>query len=126
MKYKTIEFEDKEYQVPYIDNLCQTVWKAVQVEGAYNQKRFHGDMNGNNCNTMHCFAGHIIHALGRSGYELAGAVPLFRANEAAAMIFEASTGAEIDNCWFDGNADPTKVLAEIKRLAEEEACQNKQ
>jgi len=121
MKYKTIEFEGKEYQVPYIDNLCQTVWKAVQVEGAYNQRRFHGDEDGNNCNTMHCFAGHIIHAVGKAGYDLDN-----KTDDAAQLIFKASTGNEIDYDWFMHNADPAKVLAEIKRLAEEEACQKKQ
>ena len=121
MKFKELEYEGNTYQVPVVENLCQKVWEAVQVEGAYNQESLHGDNSGDNCGTIHCFAGHIIHQAGDDGYKLDDELKYrLQGFAASRMIFEASTGNKIKGKWFRTGVDSTKVLAEIRRLAMEE------
>jgi hypothetical protein len=68
------------------------------------------------CETTHCRAGWVVHLAGEKGYALERKTsPVF----AAMMIYEASGYLISPPRFFEDNAT---ALADMKRLAEEEAA----
>ena len=85
------------------------MYAAASQPRAFDMRTWH------TCETTHCRAGWVIHLAGEAGYELE---KRFDPVSAAMRIYEAS-GYDISPCrFFDSN---DKALADMKRLAEEEA-----
>ena len=71
--------------------------------------------NWHSCNTTHCRGGWVVHLAGEAGY----ALERFHNAALAAQLIYRESGAPINPCrFYDSNED---ALADMKRLAEEEA-----
>jgi len=94
-----------------IENIHQTVYAAASQEGALDMESWH-------CGTAHCRAGWVVTLAGEGGKALEWAMGT---PAAAAMIYLASD-PQIERIpdFYCGN---TEALADMKRLAEQEAAQ---
>lgn len=96
--------------VPVIANIHQAVYKAASQPGALDMRTWH------TCSTTHCRAGWVTTLAGEVGKELERRTDtLF----AAMQIYEAS-GYLISPVRFCDTDE--KAMADMKRLAEEEAA----
>lgn len=97
--------------VPVIPDINQAVFAAVSQPGALDMSRWH------TCGTTHCRAGWVVHLAGEAGY----ALERYHDTALAAQLIYAASGTPISPVRFfaDGN---DAALADMKRLAEEEAA----
>ena len=71
--------------------------------------------NWHSCNTTRCRGGWVVHLAGEAGY----ALERFHNAALAAQLIYRESGAPINPCrFYDSTED---ALADMKRLAEEEA-----
>ena len=101
---------------PKIENIHQTVYAAACVPGALNMGSWH-------CGTSHCRAGWVVTLAGEEGKALEDKI----GTPAAAMSIYMASDPErwkterLPNFYCDND----KALADMKRLAEEEAARSK-
>jgi hypothetical protein len=96
--------------VPKIENIHQKIWAAVSQPNALDMGNWHS------CNTTHCRGGWTVHLAGEAGYALGR----FHGTALAAQLIYRESGYSINPCrFYDGNET---ALADMKRLAEEEAA----
>jgi hypothetical protein len=99
--------------VPRIENIHQRVYEAASQPRALNMDYWHGLPF---CDTSHCRAGWVVTLAGEEGQALENLVD---DTAHAALLIYAASGYEIDDDrFYDWNED---ALADMKRLAEEEA-----
>jgi hypothetical protein len=95
--------------VPRIENIHQKVYAAVTQPDAFDMGHWHV------CGTTHCRGGWVTTLAGPEGKALED----FHNPELAAMLIYYASGYHINPArFYDSNAD---ALADMKRLAEEEA-----
>jgi len=95
--------------VPRIEQIHQKLYAAVSQPKALDMSSWH------KCETTHCRAGWITTLAGEAGKALEN----FHNPELAAMLIYRASGYDINPCrFYDDNAT---ALADMKRLAEEEA-----
>jgi hypothetical protein len=101
-------------EIPRIEGIHGKVYAAASRPQALRMNNWHS------CDTTHCRAGWVIHLAGEAGYALE---KRFDPVCAAMRIYEAS-GFDISPCrFFDSNE---AALADMKKLAEEEAALNQE
>jgi hypothetical protein len=101
------------FEIPVIEGIHKKVYEAASVTGCLDMGSVH------KCDTTHCRAGWVVHLAGNAGYALENRTSwLF----AAQQIYKAS-GYEISPVRFYDSDE--KALADMKRLAEEEAVATK-
>jgi hypothetical protein len=98
--------------VPVIPNIHGAIYEAVSQPGALDMGSWHS------CETTHCRAGWAVHLAGDEGRALER---FFDTPLAAQLIYRAS-GYDINPCRFHDDGDA--ALADMKRLAEEEAARD--
>ena len=96
--------------IPKITNIHQTVYNAARAKNALEMSSWH-------CGTAHCRAGWVVTLAGASGRVLEG---FFGTAPAAALIYQASDPSlsKIPDFYCNNKT----ALADMKRLAEEEAA----
>ena len=96
--------------MPRINNIHTTVYEAASRPGALDMSSWH-------CGSAHCRAGWVVALAGDGGRVLEG---VYGTPVAAALIYQASDPKleKIPNFY----ADDADALADMKRLAEEEAA----
>jgi hypothetical protein len=96
--------------IPRIENIHRAVYAAVSQPNALEMSNVH------TCETTHCRAGWVVTLCGQAGQ----ALERFHNWELAAMLIYRESGYHINPArFYDGNAE---ALADMKRLAEEEAA----
>ena len=97
-------------EIPIIKNIHQAVYAAASKEGCFDMGSWH------TCGTTHCRAGWVVHLSGDAGY----ALERFHNTPLAAQLISKASGYRINpSRFYDTNE---VALAEMKRLAEEEAA----
>jgi hypothetical protein len=100
--------------VPRIENIHQKVYAAVTQPKAFDMGNWHGQTT---CGTTHCRGGWVVMLAGEAGKALED----FHNPELAAMLIYYESGYHINPArFYDSNE---VALADMKRLAEEEAAQ---
>jgi hypothetical protein len=97
-------------EIPKIENIHQKVYEAASQDEALNMGDWH------TCETVHCWAGWVVHLAGEKGKELE---EYFNTPLAAQLIYRDSNGYKINPCWFF-DMDGDKALERMKKLADEE------
>jgi hypothetical protein len=98
--------------VPVIANIHQKIYEAA-TSGGFDMGGWHTKTA---CGTTHCRAGWAVHLAGDAGYALER---FHGAGLAAQLIYKASGSPISPVRFYDSNED---ALADMKRLAEEEAA----
>jgi hypothetical protein len=97
------------FDVPVIENIHQTVLKAVESPGALDMGTWH------TCDTTHCRAGWVVHLAGERGRALeAASNTLF----AAMHIYKESSPIKVSPVRFFENNEV--AMADMRRCAQEE------
>lgn len=99
--------------IPTIENIHQRVYEAASQPGALNMSAWH------TCETTHCRAGWVVQLAGPAGKALESRT----STEFAAMQIYKASGYLISPVRFYEKADV--AMADMKRLAEEEAAVQK-
>ncbi len=96
--------------MPRIENIHQKVYAAVTQPNAFDMSNWH------QCGTTHCRGGWVVTLAGEAGKALED----FHNPELAAMLIYYESGYHINPArFYDSNE---VALADMKRLAEEEAA----
>tara|TARA_Y100000296_G_C5122390_1_gene231104 strand:+ start:225 stop:902 length:678 start_codon:yes stop_codon:yes gene_type:complete len=95
--------------IPRIDRIHQRVWEAARQPGALDMRHWH-------CNTAHCRAGWIVTLAGDAGR----ALEVELTTPTAAALIYAASDPELE-AVPDFFASNDEAIADMKRLAEEEA-----
>jgi hypothetical protein len=100
-------------EIPKIENIHQRVYEAVTATPeSLEMATWH------TCNTTHCRGGLVVTLAGNAGK----ALEMFHDTLLAAQLIYRESGYKINpSRFFDSNDD---ALADMKRLAEEEAAVN--
>jgi hypothetical protein len=111
-------FDGANIIIPKIENIHQAVYNFALQEGNFDMGSWH---HGGACGTAHCRAGTVNHLAGEAGMKLEGQIG---PSGAAALIYFASdpTMKTVPNFSAIRNED---ALADMKRMAEEEAARAK-
>ena len=100
--------------IPRIENIHQKIFEAASsTPRSLDMSTWH------TCGTMHCRAGWAVHLAGEAGYALER---FHNAALAAQLIYRESGYAINPGRFYDDNSD---ALADMKRLADEEAARQK-
>jgi uncharacterized protein YjbI with pentapeptide repeats len=97
--------------VPKIANIHQSIYAAASKEGALNMGGWHA------CDTTHCRAGWVVTLAGEGGRALEWAM----GTPAAAAIIYVASDPKLERLP-DFYADNEAALADMKKMAEEEAA----